>query len=313
MTMSLKYSKATDSEHKIKLQSRLIYAVWRTGVARAGGRAGFEVATSFVGNGAKIKVKGKSEGGENLGKINGKIKNDKFIGEFEIPEDIALDDAVYFEVELSQNGLSAESNRIPAAPGVTVSNMKWSAGEARRGDILTLSADVTGCRDDTEAQVIIYEHDTDSAHDKIAEIPATVTKDKIELIWEYEYHEDTDEVPTEEELQKYGSSYNPPEYFFIIEIDGQKFGQEQESGLLLFKDYIELEMTDEGGKPLANADYYLVLADGTEKEGKLDEDGRLRVDDVPPGRYQLHVAENADPDDEDDEESGRDEEEETES
>jgi hypothetical protein len=306
--MGMNYSKSTDSEHKIKLESSLVYAIWRTGVARAGGKAEFEVGTAFVGNGAKIKVKGKSEGGEKLGKVSGKIRNNKFIGEFEIPEDVELDDAVYFEVELSQLSLSDESNRIPTAPPVVVSNMKWSASEARRGDILKLTADVNGCYDETEATITIYEHDADGVHDKITELPAVVMEDKIEIDWEYEYHEDTDEVPTEEELQNYGRSYNPPEYFFIIEIDGQKFGREQESGLLLFKDYIEIEMTDEGGVPLAGADYTLTLADGTEMEGQLDEDGRLRVDDVPPGRYQLYVTENADQDDEEDEEEDTDDE-----
>jgi hypothetical protein len=285
--MEMKYSKATDTEHKIKLESSLVYAVWRAGVARAGGKTGFEIGTAFVGNGASVKAKGKSEGGKSLGTVKGKIRSNKFVGEFDIPEDIELDDAVYFEAELSQLGLSDESNRIPTAPAVEISDMKWSAEEARRGDILKLTATVDGCDDETEAIVTIYEYDDDGVHDKITELPAKVMENKIELEWEYEYHEDTDEVPSDEELKKYGKSYNPPEYFFVIEIDGQKFGQEQESKLLTFKDYVEVHLEDENNQPMENQDFKLYLPDGTEKDGTTDEGGYARIDGVPPGPYTI--------------------------
>lgn len=288
--METKFTKATDTEHKIKLESTLISAVWRTGVARAGQKAGFEVLTSFVGNGSPVKAKGKSEGGANLGKVSGKMQSNRFIGEFDIPEDIELDDAVYFEVKLSQVGLSGESNRIPAAPAVVVSNMKWSADEARRGDQLKLTADVRGCRDGSDVRVTIYEYDQDKAHDKIVELMTVVTDNKIEVLWEYEYHEDVDEIPTDEELKKYGKSYHPPEYFFVVEIDGQKFGREQESGLLEFKDWIEIKGEDMRGEPLSDHDYVVKLPDGNEKKGKLDKDGFARVGGIPPGRCEITVS-----------------------
>jgi hypothetical protein len=286
----LKYNKGTDSEQEIKLESQLIYAAWRKGVAHVGGTAEFEVMTALVGNGAKIKIKGKSESGKKLGKISDVIKNNKFVGEFDIPADMEIDDAVYFEVDLSGNGLSGESNRIPVAPAIGVTNMKWSAKEARRGDLLTLSADISGCYNGTEATVTIYEYDRDNIHDKIVAIPAKVDKDKIEIKWEYEYHEDTDEIATDEELKEYGKSYNPPEYFFVVEIDGQKFGRDQESGLLEFKDYIEFDLRDEDGDPLAKADYVLHLPDGSERRGTVDEYGRGREEDIPPGDVEIEVS-----------------------
>jgi len=285
--MESKFTKATDTEHKIKLESKLISAVWRTGVARAGQKAGFEILTSFVGNGTKVTAKGKSEGGTKLGKVSGNIRNNKFIGEFDIPDDIDLEDAAYFEAELSQLGLSDESNRIPTAPAVVASNMKWSASEARRGDILTLTADIEGCDDDTDAKITIYEYDEDKVHDKIVDLVTVVKENKIEVMWEYEYHEDTDEVPTDEELKKYGKSYNPPEYFFVIEIDGQKFGLEQESKLLNFKDYVEVHLEDENNQPMENQDFKLYLPDGTEKDGTTDEEGYARIEGVPPGPYTI--------------------------
>ena len=92
-------------------------------------------------------------------------------------------------------------------------------------------------------KIIIYEFDRDGAHDKIVELPATVKNKKIELQWAYEYHEDTDEIPSDAEMQRYGRNYNPPEYFFTVKVDKQEFGKKQESGLLEFKDWIEIELT----------------------------------------------------------------------
>ena len=51
--MSLEFSKGTDTEHEIKLDSTLISAVWRPGKAIGGQEMPFEVRTSFVGVGAR--------------------------------------------------------------------------------------------------------------------------------------------------------------------------------------------------------------------------------------------------------------------
>ncbi len=281
--MDQKFSKGTDTEHEIKLDSKLIYAAWRTGAAYGGQAVPLEVMTSFVGNGATIKIEGKSENGKKLGKIKDKIKNNKFIGELEIPEDIELGDQVYFTVSLPDNSLDGESNRIPAKPPIEVTNMKWSADEARRGDTLTLSADVKGVDEGTEAKIILYEYDSDNIHDVITEFPAVVEKNKIEVMWEYEYHEDTDEIPTDEELKKYGGKYNPPEYFFTITIGAEEFGKEQESGILKFKDWFEITLTDPTGSRIPDKKYILQMPDGTKREGTLDANGYAREENIPPG------------------------------
>ena len=282
--MELKFDKSTDTEHKVKLDSKIELALWKKLRAPAGQEVPFQVATLFVGNGAPIKVTGKSEKGKKLGKISGEVKRNKFTGKFLIPEDVELDDSVYFEVDLPEHGLWEESNKIPAVPKIIVSNMKWSQGEARRGDEVKLTADVKGVRDGTEATVEIYNYNPEGNHDSVTEFPALVKNKKIELSWEYEYHEDTKEIPTEEERQDYGKHYNPPEYFFTVEIEGQKFGEEQESGLLKFKDWIEIELTDEDGKPVENEKYVLHLPDGQQRQGTLDGNGHAREEDIPPGR-----------------------------
>jgi hypothetical protein len=279
----LKFTASTDKEHEFKLDSYLISVSWRSGVAYAGQTTSLEVLTAFVGNGAKIKIKGKSGKGKKLGTIDDKIKNNKYVGRFEIPEDMEIDDEIYFEAELPELGLKGESGRIPVLPAPDVSNMKWSAAEARRGDILTLSADIKDVHEGTEMEVTIYEYDRDNIHDVIATFPAVVENKKMEVKWEYEYHEDTDEIPTEEELQKYGRSYNPPEYFFTIKIGDAEFGREQESGILKFKDWIEISLSDPAGDPIPDEKYILHMPDGSQRDGTLDGDGYAREEEIPPG------------------------------
>ena len=281
--MPLEFSKSTNSEHKEKLDPKLVFCAWTDGAAFAGQKARFEIGTSFVGHGAPVKVTGKSAGGKKLGKVSGKIRANGFSGAFDIPEDTEVGDTISFKVELSKNGLSGESEFIPVFPKVTVSKMKWSAEEARRGDVLTLKADVRGPQDGTPATVIVKEFDTDGIHDRIAEIATTISGEKVEINWQYEYHDDTDEIPTDEEMNRYGRSYSLPEYFFTIKVGSEEFGLEQESGLLTFKDTIEIFLRGRAGGPIGNEDCVVHLADGTQREETLGEDGRTVIEDLPPG------------------------------
>lgn len=285
--MSLQFSKSADSEQEIKLDSIMISAVWLCGRAMAGRSAPLEVQTAFVGQGAPIRIEAKNSRGDRLGRIEGSVRNNRFRGFMPIPEEARVGDKAHFEVELPDNSISGESNKIPVYPPVEVFNLSWSKNEARRGDILTLSADINGLRDHDEVKVIIYEYDSDGAHDQIVELPATVRSNRIELRWEYEYHEDTDGILTQEELDEYGGSYNPPEYFFTVKVEGTEYGAEQDSGLLTFKDWIEISLEDGEGRPLPDKRYRLRLADGSERSGTLNSLGLAREENLPPGELEI--------------------------
>ena len=269
------------------MDSSLVYASWRRGSAYAGCEAVFEVGTSFVGNGAPVKVTGKSDEGKKFGKVKGEMRANIFIGEFEIPKNFKPGVNIFFEVELSKNGLKGKSNSIPVFPKPVVTNMKWSAEKARRGDTLTLSADIKKVRGGTETKIIIYEYDRDGAHDKITEIPALVKNSAIEVGWEFEYHKDVDEIPTQKEMDEYGGNYNPPEYFFVIRINDFEYGAKQESGLLKFEDWIDLKLVNFTGKEK----YVLHLPDGSTKKGEFDDKGRIVAEKTLPGRYYVEIEE----------------------
>jgi hypothetical protein len=288
-----KFSKSTDKEHVIELESSILHAAWSSNTAYAGSEVGVEVSTMFVGEGGKITITGKSEDGKNLGKIKDKIYGNGYSGKLRMPEKTKPGDMAYFTVKLPQLGLKAESNRIPIVPKIEVSNMKWDKKEARRGDTLKLTADVEGVRDESEVKVLIYERSPEGNDDKIAEIPTKVKNRKIEVSWDYEYHDSTLNIPTEEELQKYSKEkhYNHPEYFFALKIDDGEYGKKQESGILKFKDWVKIALTDENGDPAANEKYVLYMPDGTKREATLDNNGIAHEKDIPPGAIRVEFPE----------------------
>lgn len=279
------YKKQTDEVYEVTLESEIIVAEWGTKKAAMGLQVKFEVWTNFVGNGSEIEIKIQDKKGKTHEKIKGQVYGDYFADTIVIPE--KAKEALSFSAKLADHGLEKKSGILKLIPAIKVTHMKWGQKEAQRGDIVTLSADIDGVSDGTEVKIYIYEYDQDGAHDFIVKFPVIVKNKKIEAEWEFEYHEDTDDIPTDEELNEYGRSYNPPEYFFIVNANGGRFGENQESGLLEFKDWVEVFLLDEDGNPVSGEEYTFCLADGTEKKGSLDSEGYAKEEDIPPGKVSV--------------------------
>ena len=276
------YKKQTDKVHTITLASKITNASWGQKVATVGDKVKFFVQMHFVGNGSDIEIEVEDKKGKKVEKLKGQVFGDQFAGSIVIPE--KAKEEITFTAKLSKHGLNMKSGPMIVFPLIKVSDLKWGQKEARRGDIVKLIADIDGLPDEAEVTVLIYEYDQDSAHDFITKFPCRVKNKKIQAEWEYEYHEDTDEIPTQEEMQKYGKNYNPPEYFFVIDFHGQQFGEKQESKLLEFKDWIEISLKDEKGVAIGGTEYELTLPDNSTRKGKLDPDGRATGKDIPPGK-----------------------------
>ena len=281
-TMSLEYKKETDKEHVETLESEIVRAVWRSKIACVGSHLAFNVLTHFVGSGSDIEVKVEDKRGKTVETIKGKVYGDSFGGSLIVPEDAR--EELILTAKLPKHGLEKKSAAVKL---IRVWNLKWGQKEARRGDVVKLNAEIEGIADGNEAMIYIYEHDQDGAHDFITKFPGVVKGNKLEAEWEYDYHEDTDDIPTEEEKQRYGRYYNYPEYFFVI----HKGGCGAQSDLLRFRDWVEIEFVDEYGEPVKDAEYIVKLADGTEVSGKLDQNGTARIEDVVPGPYWVQFPE----------------------
>lgn len=272
----------TDAIKKIQLSSSLEQVIWTKRLAVSGGSVGLEIFTHYVGNGSSLEIELSDQNGKNFGKYKEKISGNRFWTKIRVPAEAKQ--ALYANVKLPKHGLQMKSNPLIIMPPIEITNAKWDKKEARRGDILKLTADVRGVADGTEGEIEIWEFDSDGGHDFITKFPVLVKNKKVELEWEYEYHEDTDEIPTEDELKKYGNKYNPPEYFFRVKVGEMAV----DSGLLEFKDWIEIELRDQDNKEsFPDEDYILVLPDGKERRGKLNDKGYAKEKDIPPGRCEI--------------------------
>ena len=272
------YQRATDSTHEIQLTSSITSASWGCTQASAGDEVMVEVRTQFVGNDSEIRITVRNSSGRRLDRFEGVVRRNRYRETYTVSD--RAEEAIYFEAELRSHGLSERSDDMEIVPPVIITNLQWSEAEARRGDVLDLTADVEGAEDGAEATIEIYEHDEDEAHDFITRFTVMVEDNRIETQWAYEYHEDTDEIPSDWQLE---NSYSPPEYFFRVIIRNSQ----EDSGLLEFKDWIEINLLDMDGQIMPNEDYVLHLPDGSQRSGTVDDQGYAREEDVPPGEYMV--------------------------
>ncbi len=280
------YKEQTDEVTKIELPSSIQQVLWSKPRIAVGGEVGLDVHTHYVGNGSDLEIEITDHGGKSIAKYKEKIAGNHIRVTILVPDN--AETALYANVALPKHSLKHKSAPLRIIPPIKITNVKWESPStddqgksvARRGDILKLSADIDKVPDSTETEIEIWEHDADEAHDLITKFPAIVENGKVEMEWDFEYHEDTDEIPTEEESEK---GYNPPEYFFKVKV----YGVESKSELLEFKDWIELELIGEDGIKISNIDYILYLPNGNKREGKLNEDGYAKENDVPPGKCKI--------------------------
>jgi hypothetical protein len=264
----------TNKKTEIKLESDINRIVWTAGTGCPGGKVGLEIETQFVGVNSEASIEISDKSGKKFDTIKKKIYGNKLWLEITVPE--KAKDELYAEVKLSKHGISKKSRGLYLFPFVDIKNLKWDKQEARRGDILKLSADIKSLADGNEAEIQIWEHDSDLAHDLVTKFPVIIRNQKIETDWEFEYVEDTDDIPTEEEAER---GYNHPEYFFRVVCAGKS----ADSGLLRFKDWIEIQLLTPEGDVIPNANYVIHLPDGRERRGQTDSTGHGKEEDVPPG------------------------------
>lgn len=154
----------------------------------------------------------------------------------------------------------------------TVSNAKWSKDKAEVGEKVKMTADVEGFEDGKEAIIQIYRRDIKGPDTVFDTIELKVKGGKVETEWEYIYPEEE-----QEEISKTEStSYSDLEYYFAVVIGHCK----SHSGLLTYKDYLEIELKDEEGNFMFNEEYVLYLPSGEVRKGKLDGKGFMRDEEI---------------------------------
>lgn len=272
------HKKQTNQTHRVTLPSSIEQVRWTRSRAAPGGKVGLDISTRYVGNGVGLTIKLTDRDGSTHGTFRDQIYNNRLTAEVEVPS--AAAGALFAEVTFPEHWLSQTSSPLFLTDPVAVRRATWSQDAARRGDVLTLSADVIGAPEGRAATVDIFEHDQQGAHDPITTLSTRVENGRVEVEWQYEYNEDTDRIPTGEEREK---EYRPPTYFFRVEVDGI----EGESDLLPFQDWVEFKLLDAFGEGMSEVSYVLHLPNGKTRTGTLDEKGAAYEEEVPPGEVEV--------------------------
>lgn len=269
----------TDETTRVQLTSTIEQVHWTEPMAAKGGRVGLEVLTNRVGNSAEVQIKLRDHNGKTFGAFMDNIYGNAFTAEIQVPSEARS--ALFADIKLPKHGLSKSSGALLLLPTILVTNAQWSQPKAHRGDVVTLTADVQGAPDGLQGKVTVLEQDEDGVHDLVTEFPVFVQGKKIETQWECAFR-DTRHIPTAGENE---GLYSPPLFIFAAEVAGVR----AESPPLELRDWMELNVKDRDGEPLAGSTYILHLPDGTRRDGILDDEGHSVERDLPPGPIMVEV------------------------
>lgn len=208
----------------------------------------------------------------------------------------------------------------------TVCGANWSAAEARVGEEVDLYAAAPGYAEGTRATFRVYRTDAEGPRVAVAELSAEVRREEVRARWAYEEGGEPparkqapraasaegaaergpapnrgngtfDAHPIREAMERplggdtaEGPAHagaGMPSYVFEVVVGEGPTAWKASSGPLVYRDWIELELIDAQGRPLAGAPYRLLLANGAVRTGTSDAQGMIREDDVPPGDHRL--------------------------
>jgi uncharacterized Zn-binding protein involved in type VI secretion len=155
---------------------------------------------------------------------------------------------------------------------------KWSKETAKVGDTVKMEAKVMGIESGEKALFQIIKRDLHGPHVLIKEIEATTQGDKVEAEWKYDYSEQYTPELVPDRPSSAPLKYSAPDYYFEVIVKHHK----ARSGYLQYQDWIEVKLLDDENNPIANADYLLYFSNGEIRKGRLDGNGKAKIENVPP-------------------------------
>ncbi len=179
---------------------------------------------------------------------------------------------------LPESGVLLRRN-IP--PGTTevwfrqIVEVEWSKPQAMADETVLMKVTAEGFEGGETVLLTVMERDVDRLDMPVAHVETTLAGGAAEAQWRF-----PEPDPRDLEAAPGGSlRFSDPAFYFLVDIEGAT----GRSGLLKFRDWVEIELKDETGQPVAGADYQVLLRTGEVRTGQLDGSGRAREDDTPAG------------------------------
>ncbi len=184
--------------------------------------------------------------------------------------------------QIRNTGVSSGNHEIALH---SIVSAKWSTTNAQAGDTIKMQVETAGFDDGTVVEIEIMKRDFNRA-DSVVETKRglELSGNKIEEEWVYENPE-TERVATETQQR---NRYSSPVYYFVAKIDGYT----ARSGILKYKDWIEIELLDNAGSPVADVEYEVHFSNGEVRRGSVDSNGKAREERIPTATHEIRFPDN---------------------
>ena len=287
----------------VEVDSSLEWATWERPAVVAGGAVWLTAQGAFVGEGAPLVVTLKDARNRTVGRGRARVHRDRAVVEVEVDRRAAERDPdgvlCAADVEVADLGLTVVSAPLLVLPFAELRDARWGAAEARDGDVVELSCRLSGSAAGVEragretAEVVVLRGDEGGAgglasvSEPVATLRAPVVDGRVSVQWRVGYEpEGKARIATQAELdavaERSGGAagrYARPAWRFRVRLAGL----EAESAEMGYRDHVDLAWGAGTDWPAGGAAVEVRLADGSTREETLGDDGRLRLDDVPPG------------------------------
>jgi len=157
---------------------------------------------------------------------------------------------------------------------------EWSKEKAKVGDKIKVKVKSIGLKDGSKVEFRIFVKDINYSDHLLKKLEADISGDKAEAEWEIQVDEDLIKIVDYKDTV---GRYSRPFFYF----DAYCEEMVAKSGILDVNDDIEIVFKDEEGNILADKEYQLYLSSGEIKKGKLDSNGKTKIEKIPPGKIKI--------------------------
>jgi hypothetical protein len=178
---------------------------------------------------------------------------------------------------IKRTGVAEGSHEITLR---AIANAQWDKQKAKVGDTVRLKIETAGVDSGAKAVFDVFVKDGNYADHVLTALDATVRNGKAEVEWTLDVDEKYLAICGEKSKR---GRYSQPFFYFIVHVGDLT----QKSGILLYQDYVEIELRDEANKPVTREEYRLYLPTGETREGQLDGTGRAKEERIPPGNISV--------------------------
>jgi hypothetical protein len=163
-----------------------------------------------------------------------------------------------------------------------ITSATWSTTRAKIGEEVRLQVTTVGVDSGAYARLEVFIRDSGHADSPIHLVEASVENDAIDEGWTPQVDEGL--LEHQDAILEKGGYSNP---FYVFKVTIGKLSTY--SPLLQLRHDLEVRLIDDESQPLSEREVQIFFANGEIRSLPTDNDGKMSIEDVPPGRFNISV------------------------